>query len=371
MCGRQCLVDQAQAPLGLDLQILDPLDGSEWDLHVGKHPARTVFHSAAWARVLVRTYGHTPQYVRFSQGGETVGLIPLMVVHSRFTGRRGVSLPFSDFCDPLIVDGGTASSHQMVCQLTRLAIQGKWKHLEIRGGAAPDSASPSDMFYAHTLDLTRGVENTERGFASSVRRAIRKAENSGLRIRISRSEASVLDFYRLHVRTRRRHGLPPQPVAFFKAIYEELIRLGLGFVAIAERERRGHAVVEHENIAAAVFFQLGDMAVYKFGASDERTWELRPNNLLMGRAIRFLIESGVKSLHFGRTTVDSSGLRQFKLKWGTEENLVHYFRFHPQAQAWIGGQPSHSRASIHNAIFSRLPLRLNRLAGSMIYRHLD
>jgi len=56
-------------------------------------------------RVLRETYGHVPLYAARFAGGQLEGLLPLMEVSSPFTGRRGVSLPFTDFCLS-VKDGG-------------------------------------------------------------------------------------------------------------------------------------------------------------------------------------------------------------------------------------------------------------------------
>src|SRR5439155_7559758 len=130
-------------------------------------------------------------------------------------------------------------------------------------------------------------------FASSVRRAIRKAEKSGADVQVATSRDAILEFYRLHVRTRRRHGLPPQPLSFFKNIYEEIVKNGHGFVVLAKSGSR--------TFAAAVFFLIGKKALYKFGASDRSFQEFRGNNLVMWEAIKFLIDRGFTSLHLRRT----------------------------------------------------------------------
>src|SRR6476469_8798248 len=85
-------------------KVLDPLHGTDWDALLDQFDEATTFHTGAWARVLAKSYEHGPQYLSFARAGEVIGLLPLMEVQSRFTGRRGVSLPFSDFCGPLISD---------------------------------------------------------------------------------------------------------------------------------------------------------------------------------------------------------------------------------------------------------------------------
>jgi hypothetical protein len=162
-------------------------------------------------------------------------------------------------------------------------------------------------------------------------------------------------------RTRKRHGLPPQPISFFLNIHDEVIKPGLGFVVTAS--------IGSRPVAAAVFFHFGKKAVYKFGASDERFQSLRGNNMIMWEGIRFLAQNGVATLHFGRTSLENDGLRRFKLTWGTEEKAIEYFKFDTVAEAWVIGREA--APAFCEAIFGRLPLALNRLAGAAIYPHLD
>jgi hypothetical protein len=115
---------------------------------------------------------------------------------------------------------------------------------------------------------------------------------------------------------------------------------------------------------------LGKKALYKFAASDETLQELRGNNLVIWEGIKFLVQEGFETLHFGRTSLDNNGLRQFKLSWGTEEKMINYFRFQTATGAWISARNGGGSKS-HKKIFSRLPLALNRLAGAAIYPHLD
>ncbi|PYL36167.1 MAG: hypothetical protein DMF35_01725, partial [Verrucomicrobia bacterium] len=86
----------------IDLRILDPLHDADWDRLVVSHPDGNFFHSAVWAKVLVQTYGHKPFYLAFFRQCQPVALVPIMEIKSPFTGRRGICLPFSDFCCPLI-----------------------------------------------------------------------------------------------------------------------------------------------------------------------------------------------------------------------------------------------------------------------------
>jgi hypothetical protein len=360
LSGEHSFVEEKISGKSLQMRILDPIHEPVWDNVVTLHRDANCFHTSAWAKVLHQTYGHRPFYLQFSCGRRLAALIPLMEVRSPFTGRRGVCLPFSDACEPLVFDPEVIEL--VKDRLIRFAQERRWRYLEIRGGKFFRVASNSvPQFYGHRLDLRSGAEEVLGRFASPVRRGLRKAERSGVSAAVLRNRQAIADFYRLHLQTRRRHGLPPQPVSFFLNIYEYIIKPGLGFVALAQRGSRP--------IAAAVFFRFGKNALYKYGASDKKFQELRANNLVMWQGIQFLARNGAEKLHFGRTECENDGLRRFKLSWGTKEEIIDYFRVDPSGRECLVGAPSGS--SFHKKIFGRLPLALNRLAGAMIYPHLD
>jgi hypothetical protein len=344
----------------LQMRLLDSLDAPEWDQVVALHPEANCFHTTAWAKVLHQTYKHQPFYLQFSDKGTLAAVIPLMEIRSRFTGCHGVCLPFSDICEPLIFDPDVAESVRD--QLVSFAQQRGWSHLEIRGGKSfPLASAAGGRFYGHTLNLSSDSTQMFGRFAGSVRRAIRKAERSAVNAIAVTDRQAISDFYELHVLTRHRHGLPPQPVSFFSNIYEHMIKPGHGFTVLARRGSR--------TITAAIFFRFGKNALYKFGASDERFQEFRANNLVMWRGIQRLVDDGAKKLHFGRTDCEDNGLRRFKLSWDTEEQAIEYFRVDPSGQQLSASVRADS--GFRKKIFGALPLMFNRLAGSLVYPQLD
>jgi hypothetical protein len=358
--GDDSFVKRPPSEETLEMRIYDPVHNPAWDHLVALHRDAGCFHTSAWAKVLHQTYNHRPFYLRFSRGRRLAALIPLMEVRSPFTGCRGVCLPFSDVCDPLIFDPDAADLVRD--RVIRFARERRWRYLEIRGGKSFQPALSSvATFYGHILDLRCRIEELANRFDSAVRRAIRKAERSNVSVFVDRNRQAISDFYRLHVQTRRRHGLPPQPASFFQNIYEHIIKPGLGFTVLAQ--------YGSHPVAAAIFFRFGKNAVYKYGASDKRFQEFRANNLVMWQGIEFLTRNGAEMLHFGRTECENDGLRRFKLSWDTKEETIDYFRVDPSGRGRLVPAPSSS--GFHKKIFGRLPLIINRLAGSLIYPHLD
>ncbi len=208
-----------------------------------------------------------------------------MEVNSFITGKRGVSLPFTDRCEPLVSD-----RIQFETLITCLKEYGKkmgWKYLELRGGMPfLTGVGPPVSYLGHTLDLTIGEDRLFSGLRDSTRRNIRKAEKEGVEIVISETMDAMVAFDELNRITRKQHRLPPQPFSFFSAVYEHVLSKALGFVVIASYQGRP--------VAAAVFFHLDRKALYKYGASDLEHQSVRANNLVMWKAIERLIKGGFR-----------------------------------------------------------------------------
>jgi hypothetical protein len=335
------------------LQPVNPLEHPDWDAPLTRRPDFSFFHGAAWTKVLVATYGFTP--VWFAKGNS---VLPLMAVNSWLTGRRGIALPFTDNCEPLCE---TEADFQPLFQAAVAFGRARgWKSIELRGGRRFLGQAPASLaFHGHTVDLAAGERELFARLDGSVRQAVRKAEKDGVKVEVSQSAEAVRDFYDLQCLTRKRHGLPPQPFGFFLNIWRDVLSQNQGVVVLA---RAGA-----ETIAGAVYFFLGGRAIYKYGASDLRRQHLRPNNLVMWTAMRWLARNGVTALHLGKTSLANEGLRRFKLNLGAREQRIEYCKFDLRADRFVVG--ADGIAGWHNRVFRALPVFLSRRAGEMLYRH--
>ncbi|RXK52908.1 GNAT family N-acetyltransferase [Oleiharenicola lentus] len=312
--------------------------------------------------MLQEAYGYQPHYLTKSDAtGKLTALLPLMEVSSWLTGKRGVGLPFTDLVEPLCSD--PANFRELIDAALALGRARGWKYLECRGGKSWQPEAPaSTSFLRHTLTLNVGEATLLAGFDDSVRRAMRKAERSGVKVEFSRSPEAMNAFYGLMCQTRRRHGVPPQPYRFFTNIQRYIL---------AEREQ-GWIVLGRDAsglpVAGAIFLHFNRRAIYKFGASDENRQELRANNLVFWRSIQHYANAGFLEMDFGRTSLGNEGLRKFKLGWGTREESVEYTRFDFRTSGHVTAKDE--AQGWHNQIFRNLPLPLSRLAGRFLYRHI-
>jgi len=340
-----------------DIQILNPINYNHWDELVGKSPDCSFFHTAAWIRVLSESYHYAP--VCFvSDDKENPSIIPFMDVKSILTGRRGVSLPFTDYCEPIIP--GDINFQDVLDRIIQYGKRVNWEFIELRGGEKflPD-ARPSSIFFGHRLDISRKDNEIYGSFKDAFKRNIKKAYASGVSVQFSGTREAVGEFYRLNSLTRKRHGLPPQPYRFFRKVYEHIISKDQGVVALAAHDKRF--------IAGAVFFHFGNEVVYKYGASDKKYQNLRPNNLIMWEAVRWHRERGCKSLSLGRTEIGNQGLRQFKLALGAEEYTIRYYRYDLKSGSFVA-EPEKVSA-FQTGIMSKLPVFVLKFIGKAYYRH--
>lgn len=338
---------------------VNPADDPSWDARLASFPDASFFHCRAWSRVLVDTYGFAPCYFTIAERERLRALLPMIEVDSWLTGRRGVGLPFTDESPPLCPD---AQSHELLHTAAMAhARERKWKSVEFRGARALFGGAPaSTSFYGHVLDLRADEAKLFSGLESSVRRAIRKAEQGALTLTVSSDLDAVKTFYGLMCKTRQRHGLPAQPFRFFENIQRHVLATG-----------QGHVVLAHQGttpVAGAVYFHFNRGVTYKFGASDESLQHLRANNLVMWHAIKWHAERGFTHLDFGRTSLPNAGLRKFKLGWGTAERTVEYVKYDLKAGQFVTTKDAAEGS--HNHLFRRMPIFLSRIAGALLYPHI-
>jgi CelD/BcsL family acetyltransferase involved in cellulose biosynthesis len=329
------------------------IDDPRWLPFLASQPDATVFHHPAWAHLLEEAYGHRTQLLVETSGDDIIAGLPLAGIQRTFSERRFVSMPFTDHCPPI------ATTPSMLAQLTTDLL--RWKEaVGVRKVTVHGALSPVPGIHLATRAVQHllALGDSRHVFDamnSSVRRAIRKAEREGVEAAISRSPADLATFYELHTQTRRRLGLPVQPRRFFEALWKQVVVPGLGFVVFAYRR--------DQPIAAGLFLAWNRNLIYKFGASDQRYWELRPNNLVMWTAIDWACRQGYRRLDFGRTELDNPGLRDFKRRWGSIELPLIYSRIGPASAASLPRAPMWAVGKVIRSS----PAIVCRAVGELVY----
>jgi hypothetical protein len=339
---------------------LDPLQDSRWPSFLQRSPTSSAFHSLGWLHALHRTYGYTPiVYTTTPPGEQLANGIVFCVVTSYLTGRRIVSLPFSDHCEPLV------SSDEERSVLFEFVVEESkrrhWKYAEVRPRATslPTSAGfgKGQGYWLHTVDLRNDIDHLFAGFhRDSIQRRIRRAEREGLTYEVGISTSLLENFYKLMLMTRRRHKLPPQPRVWFKNLAQ---CMGDGF-KIHLASRRG------EPVACIATLHCHNTVIYKYGCSNAKFNNLGGTPFLFWKAIKGAKENGADEFDLGRSDLNNSGLIAFKDHWASTRKELTYWR-NPVPSPGVGGGGWKTRAA--KRLFESLPEPFLSAAGRILYRH--
>lgn len=341
-----------------EVRIIDPLKHEGWNNWVAERRESTIFHSSNWAKLLSETYRYRPIYFMLSQMGVCKACLPIVEVNSFITGRRGVCLSFSDYCETI-----AESPEEFDLLLENVLEYGRthgWRYVEFRGETNLRSEKPHKVFANHTVELTNNEMVMLARLRKSTARNIQKAIKEGVVIETNTDLQGVLSFYRLHCLTRKRQGIPPQPKKYFLNLYKYVIAENLGFTALAHYGDR--------NIAGVVCLGFGENAIYKYGASDEEFQSLRANNLLFWEAIKRCAREGFRSFSLGRTDLDNEGLLAFKNGWGGSRTVLNYYRYDFAASGFVCNRERN--LEVYRNVLRKLPVNVLRMLGKLAYRHM-
>lgn len=337
----------------------DPLTDRRWDTFVSSELKSSVFHCKAWLLALHRTYRYEPVAFTTSEPGEALqNAIVFCRVKSWLTGKRLVSLPFSDHCEPLV--DSVPQLHTLLGSAQEELAAGGIKYIDIRplGLEFTEGVPDGESYFLHVLDLRPSVEELYKKLhGDSIRRKIQRAEREKLELEVGSSESILADFYKLHVITRQRQQLPPHPLAWFRNV---LSCLG---------EDAQIRIARKDGVAVASIFSVGykQKMVYKYGCSDAHSHNLGGMQLVFWDLIRKAKERGFVELDFGRSECSNSGLVTFKDRWGGQRRLMRYLRYPHRPVVPEGNQSA--LMDLGKKVFSRCPQRVLRLAGNLLYPH--
>jgi CelD/BcsL family acetyltransferase involved in cellulose biosynthesis len=351
---------------GRSIDRIQPLTDPRWEGLLERHPSASVFHSLAWLEALRRTYGYEPIAYTTAAPGEPLndGLV-FCRVESWLTGRRLVSLPFSDHCEPLLQRSGDL---QVFLQKVREESEAnKWRYIEIRPQEALATAIPglhaTAQYTLHQLNLRADLPTLFRGFhKDSIQRKIKRAKREGLVCQVGTTESILDAFYRLLTITRRRHGVPPQPKIWFRNLIE---CFGPALqIAIATNGRRA--------VAGMLTLRHKNTLVYKYGGSDTRFNNLGSMHCLYWESIQRAKDLGLETLDLGRSDLDQSGLITFKTRWGASISNLTYFRFSPSDNPthWFESAGATWKTRVAKSTLAHAPAFVLPTLGNLLYRHI-
>lgn len=344
------------------LHTLDPLTDPRWPEFLSRHPDASIFHTSGWLQALSSSYRYRPIAFTNAPDRTLSNVIVFCEVQSWLTGRRLISLPFSDHCQPLAAGDPLA---EILEHLERSRSSQRWRYIELRplrddaGAVTPPRFGVSEQFSLQAIDLRPSLETVYQRFhPSCIHRKIKKAERENFTYESGTTEDLLRRFVHLLLLTRRRHQLPPQPVSWFRNI---LRFVGCG-VALH--------LLSKDSVPAAAMLTLthGSTLVYKYGCSDASFNNLGAVPSLFWKVIQEAREGGIDTFDLGRSGFSDPGLIAFKEHLGAVSRTLRYQRT-PAPPSQASESPGGASALARQAV-SRLPDPLFAGVGQMLYRHM-
>lgn len=342
--------------------------GSSWDSYIADHPDATLYHTRAWCTIQEKSFGYRPWLLMALEKdtGRVAGVLPLYRVATPFSSRL-VSVPFRDRGGPLwsrvdAFDALLERTRKIASDTGASSVQ--LKSLRAWSGAQVHQHVLTETFHwMHSVVPLAGltVDDLWKRLGSKTRNMIRQAEGQGLTFHEVTATASALDdWYKLHLVTQKRLGVPPFPKIFFAVMMHELGRLGAVSVYCV---RRGSAT-----LSATLVLRHRDTGMYGYSASSLEAQQLRSNDLMLYRVMCNLIENGYTWFDMGSDAPGQDSLLFFKRKWGALQHQIPTYSF------GIGdltlSDSSSPRYVMARKLFTRLPISCSTFAGRLLTRYL-
>ncbi len=285
----------------------------QWQSFVDSRSDSMIFHDRQWIELLRDQYRFGIHVYGIQREQQIRSAIPFLETTTLRGSRKLIALPFSDYLQVLDSDPRDTAE---LCQLMRVALGEQYQSMVIRSAAPISGVENASPQVRHELSTTGAIEEICASFEKNVKRNLRQSFENELQFELRTDVAAINAFYELHLRTRRKLGIPVQPASFLRRFPDQLFRHGLGFVGVVSKD--------HTPIAAGIFLTYNSRLMFKYAASHPAALEFRPNDHLVYHAIKAATEQGYRWFDFGISGRQHLGLRRFKRKWGTTESDVYY-----------------------------------------------
>ncbi len=129
------------------------------------------------------------------------------------------------------------------------------------------------------------------------------------------------------------------------------------------------AELDGKAIAGIVLFKFKNVVSYEIGASIPKYLPVRPNHLLLWRAIEMACSTGYHYFDFGKTPPENQGLMEFKRRWGTKMYDIPYF-YYPEIKGMMSFEQNDLKHKFIRSLMRHMPLTLAKVMGKIAYHHL-
>lgn len=340
----------------MQVKQLDKANEARWDAFVAGRPEGTFFHLSGLRRVIERGFRRQSYYLYAEDGGEIVGVLPLVHVPSRLFGRALVSTGFYVYGGPI---GATSAAHAALDEAAiDLAKNLKVEYLEYRNRQPlrPDWPRQDNLYATFRKPIDPDPDVNMKAIPRKQRAMVRKGQKFGLSVTVDRD---VDRFFAIYSESVRNLGTPVFPKAIFTALTEEF------------GENCDILTISHDGaaVASVVSFYFRDEVLPYYGGSIASARPLAANDFMYWSLMEHARARGARLFDFGRSKV-GTGAYAFKKFWGFEPEPLHYeFRLFA-AEDLPEINPLNPKYKLMIETWKRMPLPLANTLGPLISRSL-
>ncbi len=293
-------------------------DGRDWERMDGL-PDRVLFQTREWLDFVARTQRAEPVVAALLEGGERVGWFTGLVIR-RF-GVRILGSPFPGWTTESMgfnVEEGV-SRRDAAAALPAFASKGlRCRHLELkdrhlRAADLDGLGFESESTLTYEVDLSGDEAATFGRMSSACRRAVRKAEKSGVTVEPATGAGFADEYFaQLEGVFARQSLVPTYGVERVRALIDCIEPTGrLLLLRVLSPDGR--------SIATGIFPAFNRTAYFWGGASVRADQGLRPNEAMFWYAMRYWRDRGM-------TALDLGGAGDYKRRYGPSELWLPWFR---------------------------------------------
>lgn len=338
--------------LTMNVIILDE-EEQKWQAFLEKTP-HLVFHTPQYKRFFDAAFRSKILYLAAEEKNEIRALFPVVWIKHPLFSTKLVSTAFLEYGGPC----GEAAHVSEIISFLEKEYSTSCKYLEVRQGAEGyehvlgKKMQRSREYNRFVLELS-GVEDIWKSLQREKRRAVRKAQKTGVVVREAAS-AELSSIYDLYSRNMRAFGSPPFPRSYFASFFEHLVPKQMGKVF--------GAYVKGQLASFLLGFLYQERIHIVISVSHPEYLTYRTNDATHWHFIKYGIDHGFEFFDFGRVRQDS-GQFEYKRKWGAALFDLDHFYLLWRTKTIPQVDPENPKYKLYTRLWRRLPISLTRSVG--------
>ncbi len=345
-----------------EVRELGPDEAQQWTNFVTGHAEANLYHTLLWRDFVQEAFGHQPIYLLAETDGRVTGVLPMFLIRRVLLGSKLVSMPYDiGSGGPLAAD--ESSERTLVERAMNLARELGVNYLELRCRSQHPALEELALQRREPVVISEMELHSEAqawaGIRPKHRQAVRWAQKCGVAIRQAESLEDFCEFQRVYLRVFRNFGTPPYGARYVSALWRRLHPAGMARVLLAYQGPRC--------LGGALLFCWGRNLICKLALTLPEAHALRANKALFWRVIEFGLALGFRRLNWGSSSLDQTGLVEFKQSWGAQSFPAVFYQL-PVCRSIPAIEQYYDSTGLARRIWRRLPIGLTPTIGGMLNR---